>query len=48
MEIMLVNQSLQDAGMKVIEKHSNEGRGPDLLVVVLPGSSAEMYRSVKQ
>ncbi|PIL23265.1 Argonaute [Ganoderma sinense ZZ0214-1] len=39
--------SLQDAGTKVIEKHLNEGQGPDLMIVVLPESSADMYQSVK-
>ena len=40
--------SLQNAGVKVIKTHGNIGNGPDLMVVVLPGSSANMYRSVKQ
>nr|VWO95172.1 Uncharacterized protein [Ganoderma boninense] len=39
--------SLQNAGKKVIEKHRNSGPGPDLMIVVLPESSADMYQSVK-
>ncbi|KAM5537544.1 hypothetical protein V8D89_008789 [Ganoderma adspersum] len=39
--------SLQNAGKKVIEKHGNKGPGPDLMIVVLPESSADVYQSVK-
>ncbi|PIL23264.1 Argonaute [Ganoderma sinense ZZ0214-1] len=42
-----VAASLQNAGMKVIEKHWNKGSGPDLMIVVLPDSSPDIYRSVK-
>ncbi|KAI1795193.1 argonaute-like protein [Ganoderma leucocontextum] len=42
-----IGASLQNAGKKVIEKHGNNGQGPDLMIVVLPESSADMYQSVK-
>ncbi|PIL23261.1 Argonaute [Ganoderma sinense ZZ0214-1] len=42
-----ISDSLHNAGRKVIEKHHNMGPGPDLIVVVLPESSSDIYHSVK-
>ncbi|EJF61200.1 argonaute-like protein [Dichomitus squalens LYAD-421 SS1] len=42
-----IYDSLQAAGLRCIEKHGGGGPGPDLIVVVLPESSADMYQAVK-
>ncbi|TBU42174.1 argonaute-like protein [Dichomitus squalens] len=42
-----IYDSLQASGRRCIEKHNGKGPGPDLIVVVIPESSADVYQAVK-